>query len=177
MEKKERLVVLQATVVILIAASGFIYKFLGLLPFAVIESMLLAGFILLLLKMKKAFGKDFLRYALYFCLLLLVVSVSIAVLVFSEALGPRIDLFVAVIAALLIINMGFRFLFGKNVLEGKVLLSDNKIAVVELPFDFFAGMQKGMYVVKTDRKIAKGTKVKVKIAQKMFKKVPERIIE
>ena len=109
--------------------------------------------------------------------MLLVVSASIAVLVFSEALGPRIDLFVAVIAALLIINMGFRFLFGKNVLEGKVLLSDNKIAVVELPFDFFAGMQKGMYVVKTDRKIAKGTKVKVKIAQKMFKKVPERIIE
>ena len=66
MEKKERLVVLQATMIILIAASGFIYKFLGLLPFAVIESMLLAGFILLLLKMKKAFGKDFLRYALYF---------------------------------------------------------------------------------------------------------------
>ena len=91
-------------------------------------------------------------------------------------IGPRIDIFLFLILALVIVNVIFRVILGKREVSGIVLLSDEKLAVVEIPFDLFAGITHGKYVVKTTKKLRKNEKVSVLIKHSFFRKIPDRVI-
>jgi len=177
MDPKEALVVGEVAVLIFILIGGFINEFFNFTLFIAFEALFIALFFLILWKMKSVFGKGFIRYLLYFLILFCIILASLLLLVMSEKLAPRFDVFLVLVIAVIITNVAFRVIFGKKELQGKVLLSDNKLAVVELPFDLFAGIPKGKYVVETDAKIAKGKKVKVKIKQMLFRRIPERVVK
>ncbi|MCD6247307.1 MAG: DUF2101 family protein [Candidatus Diapherotrites archaeon] len=177
MDSREALVVAEVVALIFILIGGFVNEFFNFTLFIAFEALFIALFFLILWKMRSVFGRGFIRYLLYFLILFCIILASLLLLVMSEKLAPRFDIFLVLVIALIITNVAFRVIFGKKELEGRVLLSDDRLAVVELPFDLFAGIPKGKYVVETDTKIAKGKKVKVKIKQTLFKRVPERIVK
>ncbi len=132
------------------------------------------AYIALFIKIRR-FPRAKLYLAYLSILLTIVLTISFSMQMFR--LGKvSFDLFIASILALAITNIMFRVVFGRNTAEGIVLLSDDKLAVVELDFDLFAGIAKGKYVVETPKKLEKGAKVKVSVKQKFFQRVPERVI-
>ena len=87
---------------------------------------------------------------------------------------PILLVFFAILLALFFL---FRIFFP-TVVQGEVLSYDSKTgyAVIELPFDFFSGIQAGEYALKSKKKLVKGEKIKVKIRFRLFqppKMVPE----
>lgn len=70
---------------------------------------------------------------------------------------------------LFILIIIYRFLFPQSI-EGKVLSYDPKTsyAIVEMPFDFFLGIQPGEYIVRSKKKLKVGDKLKVKLKASLF---------
>jgi uncharacterized membrane protein len=176
MDRKQKLVIAEIVLLCLIVLGNLVEMLIGFYGFVAYECLCIALFFIILYLIKKEFGKGFIRYFIYFIVLLgLVLYVAVS-LIEEEKLGPRIDLFLLLILAIVVVNVLFRIVLGKCEVSGTVLLSDEKLAVVELPFDLFAGITAGKYVVETDRKLKKGEKVRVRIKQALFRRIPERVI-
>ena len=176
MDRRQKLVIAEIVLLCLIVLGNFVEMLIGFYGFLAYEGLCIALFFIFLHLIKKEFGKEFIRYFVYFIVLLglaLYVAVS---LIEEEKLGPRIDLFLLLILAIVVVNVLFRIVLGMREVLGTVLLSDEKLAVVELPFDLFAGITAGRYVVETDKKLKKGEKVRVRIKQSLFQRIPERVL-
>lgn len=125
---------------------------------------------------RQSFKRDYKRYLLFFSLWFVIVQLAFfSVLLFNPLeIGPW--LFVGLVVALVALSASFRLVLGKNIVEGKVILSDSENAAVELGFDLFAGLNSGKYVVQANKKYKNGELVRVALKRKFFRKVPARII-
>ncbi|MCX8189644.1 MAG: DUF2101 family protein [Candidatus Diapherotrites archaeon] len=134
------------------------------------------AFFTTLLLLKREVGNDFSRYAIYFVLMLaLIIYALFAVLSLKENLMDFRPVLL-VIMSLIAVNLIFRSFFAKSFVEGKVLLCDGEFAAVEVPFDLFAAVNPGKYVVKCEKNFRKGDVVKVKIRKGFFIRIPEKVI-
>lgn len=144
---------------------------------AVLDLVLVAAFYLFLLKQgRKAFGKDFKRYFVFFSLWLFIIQFAVFFLLLSDPLVAGVEVFIVLVFALLALSLVTRFVFGKNQVEGKILLSDSDSAAVKLEFNLFAGINSGRYVVKAGKKYGKGEKVMVALKRKHLRKIPDRVV-
>ena len=125
---------------------------------------------------RQSFRRDYKRYLLFFSLWFVIVQLAFfTVLLFNPLeIGPW--LFVGLVVALVALSASFRLVLGKNIVEGKVILSDSESAAVELGFDLFAGLNSGKYVVQTSKKYKKGELVRVALKRKFFRRVPAQIV-
>ena len=176
MDRKQKLIIAEIVLLCLIVLGNFVKMLIGPYGFVAYECLCIVLFFILLYLIKKEFRGEFIRYFVYFIVLLGLVLYIAVSLIEEEKLGPRIDLFLLLILAIVVVNVLFRVVLGKHEVLGTVLLSDEKLAVVELPFDLFAGITAGKYVVETDRKFKKGEKVRVRIKQALFRRIPERVL-
>ncbi|MEM4662754.1 MAG: DUF2101 family protein [Candidatus Diapherotrites archaeon] len=176
MEKKLKLVISELVVLCALVFGHILSEFFGTWVFVVYCVACLALYFFILLMLKKEVKEDFWRYGIYFLLLLLLVLYALfAILKIKENVFDLRPLLLAILG-LFCVNLVFRSIFAKKYVEGRVLLCDGELATVELPFDLFAAINPGKYVVKCDKNFKKGDKVKVLIKSGFFKRVPDRII-
>lgn len=142
-----------------------------------IADILLVGLFLFFLfgPARTCFKEDYRRYLLFFSLWLIIVQLAFFSVVLFNPLDIGPWLFVGLVTALVLLSALFRLVLGKNVVVGKIVLSDSDNAAVEFNFDLFAGLNSGKYVVQADKKYKKGELVRVKLKRKLFRKVPSRI--
>ena len=176
MDRKQKLVIAEIILLCLIVLGSFVNILLGFNGFLAYESACTILFFTVLYMIKKEFKDEYVRYFAYFIILLALVLYAVVALINVERDMPRIDLFLFLILALVVINTIFRVILGKREVSGIVLLSDKKLAVVEIPFDLFAGVTYGKYVVETNRKLKKGQRVNVQIKRSLYRRTPERVI-
>jgi len=70
--------------------------------------------------------------------------------------------------AVLVLIVAMRGLLSRKETRGKVLLADKKLAVVDIDFDFFAGIKAGRYVMQNSG-AKKGDSVKVMVKSAVFR--------
>lgn len=176
MDRRQKLVIAELVVLCLVVLGNFVNEFLGFLGFFVYEALCTAIFFAALYEIRKEFKKEFKKYFAYFSLLFAIVLYSAYALITVKGPVPNLDIFFILIISIILVNVFFRVVLGKTAIEAKVLLSDSEIAVVEIPFDLFAGINSGRYVVKTDRNLKKGETVNVLIKRRFFNRIPERVL-
>lgn len=176
MDRRQKLIIAALLVLCFVVIGSFINEFFGFFSFAAYEIFCTVLFSGILYAIRKEFKNEFARYLAYFCILYALVLYSAFALVNIKEPVTNMDIFIILIMGIIVINILFRVIFGKSTVEGKVILSDSEIAVVELPFDLFAGISSGRYVVETSKKLEKGKIVKVLIKRTFFKRIPDRVL-
>ncbi len=108
----------------------------------------------------------------------LLVSVQITFLInFSSDLFFKSNFIVAWIIVFILFIFFYYFLFRKNFVYGKVLVSDKNTTVIQTSFDFGSFLPAGKYIVASNKKFKLGEKVKVALNQSIFSRKPEKVIE
>ena len=86
--------------------------------------------------------------------------------------GMRTALLAAVIFAIVIVVMFFRFFYSKNYAFGKVVSCEKGKVIVEMEYDFFGGTGSGLLEVACAKRVRKGERVKVLFKQNFMGKKP-----
>ena len=167
-EKSYLFVKMQLAIVLSIVFSVLYAFFKDYLYLQLIPAMLL---FLCFMELRKNYRKDFWLYSIIF-------SILFAVIVFTPLLFHKISLssnpleslkyLVYVAFALLVLLIFSRTISAKKITEGRVLLADKKMAVVEVDFDLLGGVRAGKYVVENNG-AKKGDSVKVLIKRGFFR--------
>lgn len=124
---------------------------------------------ILLIDLKKETKSEH-KYSVYFFMPLFVL------IQFSWLLQPifleqnNLLYFFGFIITIFLYVIFFRVAFGRPYTHAKVLLSDNKMAVVETDFDIRSFSVAGKHIIKTDKKIAAGKTIKVQLKTSFFGK-------
>ena len=166
--------ILQAAIILMMMAIAF-RQFIDEAIFYAIEIVLSAIFLkVLFFDLKKETKKEH-KYSVYFFapLLALVQLAWIAQKMFQ---AESIAYFIAVLAAFFLFVAGYKLLFGRNYTPAAVLLSSDKIAVVETGYDIRSFATAARHIVETDKRLPEGKEVKISIKKSFFGKKTAKII-
>ncbi len=146
--------------------------------FAATELILSGTYLyIILFQLKEEIKEEFNKYLIFFLAIwVFVQSVWLMSAFFIKDFFFQYIFFIAALIALILFVLLFNLFLGRNYTEGKVLLSNDKIAIVETQFDLLSFTNAGKYLVETDRKRNKGATVKVKIRNLLFSRKPFRIL-
>lgn len=171
------LVVKLQVLLVLMLLVIFLQFVLGSVWIGVIEGPLVLGYLYVLFReIRGEFAGEFKSYLVFFGIVLVFVQASwILLIVFSDLL-ERVNFFFYLLGGLMIFLFLFRLVFRKEEVSGKVLLSGEGLAVVELKYDLISMVKGGKFVVGSKKKYKKGEKVKVELRKGFWKKKPFRII-
>lgn len=143
----------------------------------VVEGLLVLGYLFVLLKeIREEFAEEFKVYLVFFGVVLVFVQASWVLLAMFGELQERINFFFYLLGGLIIFLFLFRLVFRKEFVTGKVLLSDEELAVVEMKYDLVSMVRGGKFVVESGKKYGKGEKVRVELRKGFWKKKPCRIV-
>ena len=139
------------------------YLYLQIIPAALL--------LVCLMELHRNYRKDFSLYALIFIVLFAII-VIMPLLVSNVSLGssPIESLKYVVYAAfaVLALMIFLRIFFAKKTVQGKVLLADKDMAIVEVDFDLLKGVRAGRYAVENNG-AKKGDSVKVLVKRGIFR--------
>jgi len=133
---------------------------------------IIPAFLLLLcfMELRSSYRKDFWLYSSIFSILFLVIVLTPLLfrnISLSSNPFDSLKYLVYAVFAILAVLIFLRIISAKKVIEGKVLLADKNIAVVEVEFDLLGGVRAGKYAVENNG-AKKGDSVKVMIKRGLF---------
>ncbi|MBI2598003.1 MAG: DUF2101 family protein [Candidatus Diapherotrites archaeon] len=154
--------VLQVSLVLMLAAIVF-RPFAGEIAFYFLEAILSLIFLkILFADLRKEITQEYKFVVYFFAPLFALIHLSwLAQKFFGGTWGPHF--FLAFILLVLAYLVFFKAVFGRNYTMGKVLLSNEKMAVVETDFDIRAFVTAGKHIVETKKKLSEGTNAKISV--------------
>lgn len=170
-ETKMAIAVLEILLVLMLAvavAASFANFAYGM----AIEGALAVVYLAFLWLSRKKFGGKA-EHAAFFAVLVVLVQLAwIPQQLEFLDFGMRTALLAAVIFAIVIVVMFFRFFYSKNYAFGKVVSCERGKAIVEMEYDFFGGTGSGLIEVACAKRPKKGERVKVLFRQAFMGKKP-----
>ena len=167
-EKSYLFIKMQFAIVLSVAFSVLYAVFRDYLYLQIIPAMLL---LLCFMELRTNHRKDFWLYSLIFITLFAVIVVT-PMLFHSISLSsnPIESLKYLVYAAFAILAMLIfsRTFSAKKTVQGKVLLADKELAIVEVDFDLLKGVRAGRYAVENNG-AKRGDSVKVLVQRGLFR--------
>ena len=165
---------LQVAIILMMAAIAF-RQFISETAFYAIETVLAAIFLrVLFFDLKKETKKEH-KYSVYFFAPLLVL-VQLAWIAQKMFQAESIAYFIAVLAAFFLFIAAYKLLFGRNYTPATVLLSNDKMAVVETGYDIRSFATAQRHIVETGTKLPEGKEVKISIKKGFFGKKTAKMI-
>ncbi|MFH1752123.1 MAG: DUF2101 family protein [archaeon] len=176
MSKKNALIkVLQAVIFLNLVLAIVLFSFNDLV-FLVIPVVLTIVFLYFLFKLLKSVKEKTIYFAFFFVLMVLT-DLAWAGNFLLQSLSIFNYYYLIAVTAGLLVFIGFlRFAVKKNYCKGKVVLSDDKTAVIETDYDLTSFVKAGKFVVKTNKKLKVGATVKLKIKQGIFSVRPTEVV-
>jgi len=163
------------TSLILMAVISFAYFLIKLNTTIILQLILSVVFFhAILIETRKRFEKDF----KYFLMVFVPIYLVIQIIWINNIIVPaqnRMDVGFLLIFILIVIAVVFSFLIKKNTVEAKVLSSNGKITVVETEFDLRSFNKGKKHIIETNKKIAEGKKIEIRIKKGIFGKSIEII--
>jgi len=166
-EKSYLFVKMQLAIILSIILSMVYAVLKDYLYLEIIPAVLL---LLCFMELRSSYRKDFWLYSSIFSILFLVIVLTPLLLrniSLSSTPFDSLKYLVYAVFALLAVLIFLRALSAKKIIEGKVLLADKDIAVVEVEFDLLGGVRAGKYAVENNG-AKKGDSVKVMIKRGLF---------
>jgi len=167
-EKSYLFVKMQFAIVLSIVFSVLYAFFKDYLYLQLIPAMLL---FLCFMELRRSYRKDFWLYSLIFFILFVVIVLTPLLFQGISLISNPIEslkYLVYVAFALLALLIFSRTFSAKKFIDGRVLLADKNMAVVDVDFDLLGGIRAGRYVVENNG-AKKGDSVKVLIKRGFFR--------
>ena len=162
-------------ILILLLLNGFVYSFFSVPAFyAQIVFNLL--YLKVFFKALNDFRKDRNVFIAFFLFLLLAAQSVFLMNFFKIQLLFASTYLIPFLVFLLILIFFFKMFYSKKFIEARVLLSDEKLAVIETELDLNSLTVSGKFIVKSNKKFKKGRKVKVAVKKGFFSSRPDKII-
>ena len=166
-EKSYLFVKMQLAIILSIILSVLYAILKDYLYLEIIPAVLL---LLCFMELRSSYRKDFWPYSSIFSILFLVIVLTPLLfrnISLSSNPFDSLKYLVYAVFAILAVLIFLRALSAKKVIEGRVLLADKDIAVVEVEFDLLGGVRAGKYAVENNG-AKKGDSVKVMIKRGLF---------
>ena len=166
-EKSYLFVKMQLAIILSIILSMVYAVLKDYLYLEIIPAVLL---LLCFMELRSSYRKDFWPYSSIFSILFLVIVLTPLLfrnISLSSNPFDSLKYLVYAVFAILAVLIFLRALSAKKVIEGRVLLADKDIAVVEVEFDLLGGVRAGKYAVENNG-AKKGDSVKVMIKRGLF---------
>lgn len=131
----------------------------------------------IIIEFKSVEKAEYPKYLLFFSAILLFIQLSWIVPAFIGANILTNYYFISfLLVALLLFSFLFKIFFGRNYTLGRVLLSNEKSAVVETEFDLLSFTNGGKFIVENNKKRREGEQVKVAVKNLFFYRKPYKIL-
>lgn len=144
--------------------------------FFLIQGALTIVYLFLMFKELKIFKEDYKAHAVFFGVVLLFILAASVFPFLELGIAAAYYAIVVLLAALVAFAVLFMIFFGRKYTQGTVVVSDSDTAVVRTEYDLLALTNSGEFVVKSKGKAKKGSKVRVRVKQGLFRRKPVEIV-